>query len=163
PRYPLDVDGIEIDLTSLPETADPSYWETGATAIGRKIAPLHEASVGGQAVEHISVFGFASIPLLVHLGRCLGNKIPASFYQRHRDTQSWCWKESSALPANYTVKKIQDGSDPAAAMLIISLSGTIPVEQLPAALRDNRDIYLLTLKDQAPNTGFLNTVNDLER
>lgn len=163
PRYPMDKDGIEIDLTSIPETGDVSYWEICAKATRQKISAIHEASVAGQVVEHVSVFGFAPIPLLMYLGRALGNKIPASFFQRHRDTQKWSWKETAETPAEYRVEKVQEGVQSNSAIVVFSLSGTVAIERIPADLRRGQDIYLLTLKGQSPNTGFLNTADDLER
>lgn len=162
PRYPLDRDGIEIDLTSIPETGDTSYWKICANAIEQKISAIHNASVGGQVVEHVSVFGFAPIPLLMYLGRSLGNKIPASFFQRHRDTQNWLWKESSATPAKYKIEKLKSGNKGNCAIVVLSLSGTIDIEQIPADVSEDQDVFVLTLDGQPPNTGFLNTRDDLE-
>lgn len=162
PRYPLDKDGIEIDLTSIPENGDAAYWEICSKTIKHKVGSIHDTTITGEVIEHVSVFGFAPIPLLIYLGRCLGNKIPAAFFQRHRDTQKWRWKETSESPTQYAMDKIHSGHHTSSAIVLLSLSGTIDTEQIPVDLRQDRDIYVLTLSGQSPNPGFLNTAGDLE-
>ena len=163
PNYPLDTDGIEIDLTSIPDSGESFNWEACKAAIKRKTQQLHESPMSGPPADHISVFGFGPIPLLMYLGRCLGNKIPATLYQRHRDTQSWSWKKESDTPARFQTEKVQTGTKLDSAIVIMSLSGTIALEQIPSILRENRDVYLMTPVGSAPNPGLMNTSDDLER
>ncbi|MDP3510203.1 MAG: SAVED domain-containing protein [Candidatus Melainabacteria bacterium] len=161
PRYPLDSHGIEIDLTAFADGGS-AYWEACQAAISEKLAPIHASSIHGPKAEHLSVFAIAPIPLLIHLGRCIGNKIPSTFYQRHRDTQDWLWKSPNGKEASYSYKLTQDGKSKDAVLLILSLSGTIDIEQIPEDVRANRAVYTMTLDGQQPNTEFLKTEADLE-
>jgi hypothetical protein len=163
PRYPFDKDGIEINLTTVPESGSAAYWQSCMDIIEHEVSTIHKQPVSGPAIEHVSVFGLAPIPLLMYLGRSLGNKVPAVFFQRHRDTEDWCWKESSDQPANYVVEHLQHGEDPRAVVVVMSLSGTVAVDKIHPEIRHNRDLYVVALDGQAPSTAFLNTREDLER
>lgn len=84
------VSAVNLDYRTRPAREDdPQYW----TELVRQLetdynAQLHHVSHRG-APEHISVFAFAPIPLLMQLGALVGNKAPASVYQWSRDTESW--------------------------------------------------------------------------
>ena len=61
------------------------------------------------------------------------------------------------------MRKRRKGSDPAHVPLVISLSGTIDIGSLPAAVDERFSIYEITLsKDKDPNTGFLRQRDDLD-
>lgn len=163
PKYPLDDNSIDVDLRSITESSfDASYWQTCKQAITERLKDLHVQSFSAAPVEHISVFGFGPIPLLIHAGRCLGNKIPATIYQRHRSPETWKWK-SDGLPAVFKFERLSDGKDPKRAVLLMSLSGKISQSQIPDGLLAECDVYELTLDGQAPNPYFMNTLDDLER
>ena len=163
PMFPSDPEGINIDLTSVPETAEQGYWQLCEKAIKSKLSILQEQPATGKGIQHVSVFGMAPIPLLMSLGRTLGNKFPVSFYQRHRDTQSWSWKKESSVEARYRTELLRAGTIGKAVVLLLSLSGTISLEQVPAEIEKELDIFQITLEGQAPNVEFLKTPADLER
>lgn len=162
PKYPLDDNGIDLDLRPVPESADESYWQTCKQTISDHLKTLHLPSLSAAPVEHLSVFGFAPIPLLIHTGRCLGNKIPATIYQRHRSPETWKWK-SDGLPAIFRFDQLSEGSDKKRVALIMSLSGKVAQSQIPDELLSGCDVYELTVEGQAPNTSLMNTLDDLER
>lgn len=162
PRYPLDDNAIEIDLRPVPEFADEAYWQNCKQTISEHLKSLHLSSLSTPPVDHISVFGIAPIPLLIHVGRCLGNKIPATIYQRHRVPETWKWK-SDGLPAIFQCARTADGTDQKRVVLIMSLSGKVAHSQIPDELLSDCDVYELTLNGQAPNTSFMNMLDDLER
>lgn len=161
PSYP-EQGGIEIDLTGLPGDGDTSYWNTMKAGITEKIHNLYHIGLGNKNIEHLSVFAIGPIPLLVQLGFCIGNKIPAQFYQRHRDTQSWIWKETRNQ-VGYKVMKVSAGKEQQEVALILSLSGKIHQNDLPSKVREKLPIYEITLDGITPNPGFLQTKDSLER
>lgn len=162
PKYPLDDNAIEVDLRPVPEFADEAYWQNCKQTITDHLKTLHLPSLSGAPIDHLSVFGFAPIPLLIHAGRCLGNKIPATVYQRHRSPETWKWK-SDGLPAVFQCERIAEGNDEKRVVLILSLSGKVAQSQIPDDLLASCDVYELTLEGQAPNPSFMNTLEDLER
>jgi hypothetical protein len=87
PRYELGVrsgSDIEVDLRHLPAEGDAAYWETARQMVAATCAQLTDGIRRGH-VRHVSVFGFARIPLLVMLGDQLDDKFPTDLYEHHRD------------------------------------------------------------------------------
>ncbi len=162
PKYPLDENSIEIDLRSIPESGDEAYWTNCKQTISENLKSLHVPSLSNPPIDHISIFGFAPIPLLIHLGRSLGNKIPATIYQRHRGSEKWLWNTDSP-PVSFSYAQISHGNDEKRAVVLISLSGKVAQNQIPDELLTNCDVYELIIDGQAPNTSVINTPEDLER
>jgi hypothetical protein len=160
PRYPVSRDGLTIDLTNLLEENDAvteAARQVIATSISRFFAPGGEWEEAG----HVSVFALAPMAVLAFFGSQLGNKVPIDLFQRHRDTESWAWK-NSGKPVEYASRTIQRGTDPCRAAMLLSLSGAIPPGNLPSEIDASFFIYELTLKDVVPSTIFLRTRVDLE-
>jgi hypothetical protein len=84
PRFPANSNFIEIDLTP---GAYRDYEDNYFRDKQREISRLVETKVRQLSnINHLSVFAFASIPLLIHFGYELGDTISANIYQRHRST-----------------------------------------------------------------------------
>lgn len=160
PRYPVSKPGKVIDLTAIP-IYDGASLETARETIRRGLVQIYDAGGEVQSVKHLSVFALAPMPLLVDLGARLSNKITTDFFQRHRDSEDWTWKPS-APPVTYSFCTVRGGTDPTKAALIVSLSGTIRVENLPPTIDSAFTVYELTLKDTVPHPAFLRTRADLE-
>jgi len=60
-------------------------------------------------VQHYSVFALAPIPILVCLGRELGNKLHIDLFQRQRD-HSWKWQEKGNI-VKYKMDLLRAGTD----------------------------------------------------
>lgn len=158
PRYPVDRVPLEIDLTHL-DDRDPSFLAAACEALSRRLETLLQPSGVIDRTGHLSVFAMGPIPLLIHLGSRLSNKVPTDIYQRHRGSEAWTWK-SRGKPAEYRFRKVQSGEQGVA--LLLSLSGTIPVVSIPESVRAKGTIYELTLKSPPPSPTFLRTRRDLE-
>jgi hypothetical protein len=160
PRYPCSRPGTTIDLTQV-DGNGPAFLKTACDTIKRRIHQLLEP--GGEVSEtgHISLFALAPIPLLVFLGCQLSNKVPLDLYQRHRDTETWTWKRD-AKPVDYQFRRLRSGTRRDNVALVLSLSGTVRLRDLPRSLDSRYSVYELTLKDVVPKTTFLRTRQDLE-
>lgn len=137
-RFPLAVDrhSIELNLAQLPdpeELADGSYWRIGRMKIDAVAGRIGEA-VHDKHIRHISVFALARIPLLVYLGYVLDDKVPVDLYQKHRGgDEGWVWPED-APAATFEVIKLKDGPAGTGVAIVLSLSGTIALADLPPAV-----------------------------
>ena len=160
PRYPSSADPAEIDITGFNDTSS-GFLELAKQEIVDRMARFFEPSGEGNKAQHISVFALAPIPLLIVLGAQLTNKVPSDIYQRHRDTEDWIWKKTGT-PISYVVRRRKDGSQRNVA-LVLSLSGTVPLEALPESVRRASTIYEITLQDQAPSPTFLQLRQDVEK
>ena len=159
PRYPEDEQGLIVDLSGY-DDRNPDAFRAAIAKIDDDLKPLFAPRMKGEIPQHVSLFAFGPIPFLVHLGSRLSDKVPVEFYQFHRDTKSWAWK-TRGTSAEYEFAQIRGGSDPQKVALLLSLSGTIAVDALPADIDSAFSIYELRLKGQSPHTMFLNTREDL--
>jgi hypothetical protein len=123
--------GIEIDLRHLPGEieAGPDYYRTATAQIDKVIRRLNEG-VANDEVANLSVFAFARIPLLVYLGSRLDDTIPTEVYQRHRVDESWEWSEAGPT-AEFDVETVHDIPAGDEAVLVLNVSGTIQLAELP--------------------------------
>jgi SMODS-associated and fused to various effectors sensor domain/HNH endonuclease len=160
PRYPYSKPGKIIDLTSI-RIDEAASIETARETVRRAMIQLYDAGSEVQTVKHLSVFALAPIPLLIDLGARLSNKIRTDLFQRHRDKENWTWRRTSK-PATYQFNTLRSGNDPEKAALILSLSGTIRLRDLPEEIDPHYSVYELTLEGQTPNPGFLKARRDLE-
>ena len=159
PRYPTDLRGFVIDLTGV-SGDDQSFLQTAKRNIKQRIELLYDPGMDIERTRHISLFALAPIPLLIFLGRQLSNKIPVDLYQRHRDTGDWTWKTSEET-VEYEFRQLRTGTDRSKLSLVLSLSGTIHLDDLPSEIDDDFYVYEITLRDATPNPTFLQTKQDL--
>jgi hypothetical protein len=160
PRYPADRTGHTIDLTRI-EGDDKAYYDTARRQIDLAVDRLYSARMDGTLPRHVSVFALAPIPLLMHLGSRLSDKIPVDPFQRHRDTENWIWK-TTAPSAAFDFRELRAGTNRDAVALVLSLSGTIELDRLPKNIDSSFFVYELTLSSTRPTPMFLKTRTDLE-
>jgi HPt (histidine-containing phosphotransfer) domain-containing protein len=119
----------DIDLVPMPENAEGPDWAWGLSTINSAASRFRDSGV-----DHISVFAFAYVPLLVALGSVLDDNIAVDIYERHRATESWVWNES-ATPVPFAFAMPGD-ADPEhnEGVLIVNASGTVKTSELPSLL-----------------------------
>lgn len=163
PRYPAGhKEGMIIDLTTIQDDRPDEYYRVAETQIRQSIARMYEPGMTVDATRHISLFAIAQIPLLVLLGRCLSNKIPVDFYQRHRDPGSpWKWPEDEE-PVQYKQVMPREGTDTNHVALTVSLSGPLSPDSLPEGIDESFFVYDIGLDDRKPGPDFLRKRQDLE-
>jgi hypothetical protein len=124
--------GIEIDLRHLPGEAEaaPRYYETATARVDEVIEHKLRDGLDHDLIAHLSVFGFARLPLLVYLGSKLDDTIPTDIYQRHRSTEQWEWPEGgTSVDFRREVVRADDGRTEA--ILVLNVSGVIQMDELP--------------------------------
>src|SRR5262249_30238529 len=91
-RYPDDQRRIYIDLLGIAGRdrdaafgTEPRNWTE--FAITRHMSSLRHPT----SVDHLSVFAFGPIPLLIDIGRQLGDKLAVSTFNLHRMPKGWQW------------------------------------------------------------------------
>lgn len=160
PMYPGDEKGCVIDLTLLDDGTD-AFYELAAAEIDRAIAMLYRPGLQVAAPRHLSLFALAPMPLLVHLGRRLSNKIPVDLYQRHRDTQDWTWKDSGP-EVRYRTRVMRTGTMADRVALLLSLSDVVDESGLPVEVDAAYSVYEITLEEETPSAWFLRRRQDLD-
>lgn len=138
-RFPLAPDrhSVELDLSQIPEPEEgyeDAYWAAGRKKIDVLAARVAE-HVQEKHVRHVSVFALARIPLLVYLGYALDDKVPVELFQKHRgEKEGWIWPEDGP-EVSFECRQIRAGQG-ADIALVLNLSGSIPLEDLPEAVSD---------------------------
>lgn len=159
PNYLRLREKVEIDLGSLPDSANTNYWESGRSIIDLGLQRLASVKPRENRSLHVSVFALAAIPLLAYLGSKLSDKIRVDLYQRHRNPESWVWHEAPGV-AHFAYRKMKDGISGVG--LVVNVSGTIPIRLLSAVSGDVT-LYELAVTGQQPTPLVLNTRDDLNR
>ena len=160
-RYPADKAAI-IDLNGLVGAAeDDTFIAQACGQIDRTVDRLFAAGGDLEAVGHLAVFGIGPMPLLAHLGSRLSSKVPATLFQRHRDSEDWTWK-SNGPAVSYKVICLQNHGRNSPVALVLALSGTVALDDLPQTVRDGSTVYCITLDGILPNPTFLRRSRDLD-
>lgn len=141
---------LDLDLRALADAGTPAHFEVCAQQIDTLAARLSDA-VRRDELNRLAVFAFARIPVLVHLGARLDDKLPTVLFQRHRvdDANAWRWPTEPTASPNFSCKRVQTGADDFIA-LVVSLSGTIQLKELPADVHERATIF--EIAPEAPAT-----------
>lgn len=138
----------EIDLRDIPGEggASSGYYQQAVAKIDDVIERRIAEAIKRDEVAHLSVFALARVPLLVHLGSRLDDTVSVEIFQRHRSTDNWVWPERDPGTA-FELVRARDGDPDQDVALITNLSGSTPLEELPADL-GGTTVFTIT-----PSTG----------
>ncbi len=164
PRFALAYGGfdLEIDLRGLPREGTPLYWEAGMARIQEILDSRLKQGAATGKVRHLSVFALTRIPLLVYLGYMIDDKVPVDLYQKHRDpNESWKWA-SDAPVESFKTEVVRAGNDPAKVALLISLSGTPALDDLPSSIDDDYTVFNISPVGTTPHRDILRSRQSLE-
>ena len=162
PRYPTDRKGFTIDITNLGDDRDKDYATRAAATIRNRLKEFYERGIDGTAPGHVSVFALASIPLLVLFGRHVSDKVSTDFYQRHRDVADpWRWR-SEGERLSFEITRIAAGEDETRVGLMLSVSGKIDLNTVPANIRGNSPLYEMRISGEAAGLRVLRRREDLD-
>lgn len=161
PRYPAGR-ATMIDLTGLGDERTGAFYTAAAETIRTEVRRFYAAGSEIERSKQLAVLSLAPIPLLMVLGASLSNKVSTDFFQCHRDkTNRWTWGTGHS-PVTYRVDRARHGTAPDKVALVLSLSGAIDLQSLPAQIDQSFSVYILTLQDMTPNPGFLRQREDLD-
>lgn len=161
PRYLGDERAIEIDLQSLPQEVNSDYWRTAIAKVDEVVKRLLSPALENNEISHLSIFALARIPILIHLGNTLGDKVVTDFYQRHRDEPvGWKWRQGELV--QFSSKLLQAGTDRKKVALLLSLSGKIGRHELPTEIDDQYYIYEILPLDKEPGRSLFTNKETLD-
>jgi hypothetical protein len=133
---------IEIDLREYGEGTAETF-ATCTQPINEFVARINDGIKRDQ-ISRIAVFAFARIPLLVYLGSKIDDKVPMLIFQRQRtdDQNAWRWPTQPPAPAQFSFKK-QQTREPDRVALVLNISGTIHLRELPEDIQQAYTVYEL--------------------
>lgn len=159
----LDHATIECDLRGLPGegVGTAAYFDAACAAIDELVDGRLRDGVARDHIGHVSLFGFARLPLLVYLGARLGDAVSAEIYQRSRLTETWDWPSDGGR-AGFVVRA-PESSAADQVVVIANVSGTIQSEELPETVRALPTYELRVDDDTDADANVIRTREDLKR
>lgn len=87
-RHPIDIKIRGMDH----KDSDPTYYPTEINNLRTRFEREIRGRYRDGDLEHLAIFGFAPIPILIELGRLLSDISEATVYGRHREPKpGWAW------------------------------------------------------------------------
>ena len=106
----------------------------------------------------LAIFAIAPQPILIALGSLIGDKQQITVFQKQRDTDSWCWHDEECR-SSFQHDAVPS-SDSAEVALVLSVSGTISKETLPAEVTSS-GMPILELRAANPSVYIARTQEDV--
>ena len=164
PKFPTDSKGIKIEEKHFDRLWAPEQWQAFAESrIKLKILRYFEEGIDDIRIKHLSVFGISPMPLLMYLGKCIGDTVPTDIYQSHRNientSKTWSWQEESSVDLPYLVSCEQDVKSEIV-LLKLAISDTIRRDKYENLVSDACSIYQITISEPSPH--FLKSKRQLE-
>ncbi len=156
--YPAQTVDIKLGLEDSPfRDKDEFFYKVELSALEtnflQRISPLLSQ---GQ-INHISLFAFAPMPLLIKLGTLLNDIHNVEIHQPIRNPKTWNLSNDN-IKENYKIIEPDNIYDKVA--LNISLSADIDNRRITSVLGDNCSIYTLTI--DKPFNDFLKSKVQLD-
>lgn len=157
-RHPAEGKTIDIELVGS-DLADhePAYWQTQVENLRRVFGRKIKERIEQREIRQISVFALAPQPLLIELGRLLGDIVPVTVHQKHREPDTWRWQP--AQPAVVYRLTEPEGRPRAKVALKLALSATVTDDRINAVLGDDIAIWSLTAEN--PHNDIMRRPDDL--
>jgi hypothetical protein len=157
-RYPAEGrHTIDLELRGL-ERRDHEldFWTIQRDNLARQFAKKLAERIEARDVHHLSVFALAPQPLLIELGRLLGDILPAEVHQLHREPAGWRWAED-AEPITFSVRRAVQKTGMVA--LILGLSATVNEDRVTGVL--GSDVAIWSIEAANPHNDIMRRRGDL--
>lgn len=106
PHYPVSDQPIDIDLTGVTIPESQNAFEFRKRVIAARVDTLLKHNPVLSRCNHFSIFALAPIPDLIFFGFSIGDTLPCTLYQCHRETgASWKWNSEETFRESLQLKK----------------------------------------------------------
>lgn len=157
-RYPIDGQSVGIEILGNPTVdGDDTYWKIEPEKLRNEFEMRVRPLIAERRVNHLSVFGLAPMPLLMELGRLLGDITPSDIYQLHREPTGWRWSENGPR-IKFNLSPPANASNIVA--LKIGISASIDDARIHAAL--GNEVAIWSLSAESPGNDVMRYKEDLE-
>ncbi len=165
PKYPAEETAAIIDLNGMAiATSSEGFFPVAAQSITEQTRNYLRTRFDKRNIKNLSVFALAPVPLLMYFGYLLGDIDHVDLYQRHRDSQTWIWKDEAAGEEGrefyqvFSPEATVDGRRKIA--LLLSVSNLVKRSEVEATLGEEPLIYEIRAKE--PGLDFLKSRKRLE-
>lgn len=158
--YPAGWRTIDIELIgSQLDDRQPEFWAVQRDNLRRSFKDQVDGRIERQDIKHMSVFALAPIPLLVELGRLLGDKIPVAIRQLHRVPKTWRWQNDRPPIRFRTAVPPPASAGSRRVALKLSISATVTDERIHAVL--GKDVPICAIEAEDPHNDIMRSARDL--
>ena len=148
-HHPAEGRTIDIELIgSERKDHEEAYWTEQNENLERHFARKIKERIEQREIRQLSVFALAPQPLLIRLGTLLGDIVPVSVHQKHREPDTWKWLPDQTRIA-YKVNEYSGLKDVPVA-LKLALSATVNDERITSILGEDTAIWSI-ICDQPGN------------
>jgi SMODS-associated and fused to various effectors sensor domain len=157
-HHPAEGRTIDIELAGC-DYADHEtiYWTVQLENLRRVFTRKVKERIEQKEIKRLSVFALAPQPLLIELGRLLGDIVPVTVHQKHREPDTWRWQPSQPAIMFRTCEC--EGSPRSLVALKLALSATVTDDRIRAVLGDEVAIWSLTAEN--PHNDIMRRPEDL--
>lgn len=156
-HYPAASNAIDLGLSNSPQRdKDASFWRTELENLEVQFNEQLRPKFRKGEINHLSVFAFAPMPLLIKLGTLINDILHAEIHQPVRNPKTWNLNHDSGVTTYHVVEPTD--IHPVVA-LNISLSATVNNDRITSVLGDSCSIYTLTIDE--PFNDFLKSKRQL--
>lgn len=146
-RYLHDKKGVPYIESKFDIHSAPEIWEAEANKITKKMNAGLEEGLKHPAANHLSIFGLAPMPLLMHFGKCVGD-INGQVYSSFRTKESplkWQWdaEQENYSPVEFHFSCFKEGNDKSNVILILAISDMIKEDKYQNLIQEfpNSPVY----------------------
>lgn len=141
-RQPATTETIDLEMINCPYSEmDPEFWAVQRDNLRQGYAAKILGRIERQDIRHLSVFALAPQPLLIDLGRLMGDLTPATIHQRHREPPTWAWQPDQ--PAMTFIETAPRPDAAGAVALKIGISAKVTDDRIRAVLGDDAAIWAI--------------------
>jgi hypothetical protein len=142
--YPAEDRSVNLSMQCAHDDSSQEFWVTEAAHLRKEFDRQIRVRIEEGQPNQLSVFSFASQPLLILLGSLITDKVPATVYQPHREPKTWKWQPH---PENFHFRINEPPDKSGVPALVFSLSAKIASERIGAALNGKAAIWEVTIDE----------------
>lgn len=148
--YPAEARNIDLGtVNTLNKDSDPNFWTSELQNLQQRFDRLLFPLLNSGEIKHISLFGFAPMPLLIKLGTLLNDITSVDVRQKRRNPDTWAFDED--IETNYSFETPEEIQTNVA--LKIELSAFISNDRITSVL--GNDISIYSIKIDNPDNDFV--------
>lgn len=156
--YPAINDAIDLSLSnSIQRDKDPAFWSTAVDNLNTQFDRKLLQNFAKGEIQHLSIFAFAPIPLLIKLGTLINDIYTAEIYQPIRNPKTWKLNDDTT-EIKYTI--IEPKTKQKNVALNISLSASITQDRITEVIGSDTSIYTVTIDN--PFNDYLKSKKHLQ-
>lgn len=157
-HYPAQSHAIDLSLGNSPQRdKDVSFWTTELEVLEAQFNEQLRPKLRKGEINHLSVFAFAPMPLLVKFGTLINDIQNAEIHQPVRNPKTWKLNDDVIETRYHVIEPTE--LNPTVA-LNISLSALIDNNRITSVLGKECSIYTLTIDE--PFNDFLKSKKQLQ-